>query len=121
MTFDEWIEITDGYAHEKIADILSVTLRQVRRYRAGTMPAAFRRLLEYECRGHVPGAPWRAWRVGHDGLLYAPDLARGFTPYDLKTLHWLQQAATWRDARARVAQVTLNRCLAPLPAPSLQQ
>lgn len=58
-----------------------------------------------QLRGELParaGPAWRGWRFGHEGLLYAPDLRRGFSAGDLRELHWLQQSAEWREARTRL-------------------
>jgi len=103
-TLDEWTAITDGVSEREILRVTRVNRTTLMRWRAGRarMPYATQLLLRIHFRGELPprGALWRAWRIGHDGLLYAPDLARGFSPTDLYQLHWLQQSAAWRAALA---------------------
>jgi hypothetical protein len=105
-TLDDWTAITDGVSESAILQLARVNPRTLKRWRAGLsrMPHATALLLRMVFKGELPprGTLWRGWAIGHDGLLYAPDLARGFTPGDLYTLHWLKQTEAWRTARAAV-------------------
>lgn len=107
-TLDSWTEITDGVSDAAILHLLRVSPKTLTRWRAGTfqMPHAAQELCRITFRGLLPprGSLWRNWAIGHDGLLYAPDLARGFTPADLYQLHWLMQGRAWRTARATLSE-----------------
>jgi hypothetical protein len=55
---------------------------------------------------------WAGWRIGHDALLYPPGYGRGLTPGQVASIHWLEQCAAWRTARADLA--------APLPEAAIR-
>ena len=97
-----------GVPAQVLAGLTGVDRTTATRWKLGRarMPRAARELVAMHLDGALgprAGATWSGWTWGHDGLLYAPDLKRGFSPTDLYELHWLQQAATWRSARARAA------------------
>lgn len=116
-TLDEWVAVTDGVSERAVAEVAGVARTTVARWRNGQsrMPHATRVLLRIHFKGELPpraGALWAGWRIGHDALLYAPDLARGFTPADLYTLHWLKQSHAWREARRATTARAADRALA---------
>lgn len=101
MDFDAWFDLADGLDVHQVAAVCNVHRTTALRWRQGNapVPAWARRVLALEVKKQLP-APWQAWRVGRDGLLYAPDLKRGFLASDLYQLHWLQQSQAWRLAGA---------------------
>ena len=107
LTLDEWLAFSDGLSDAALLRVLQVHRTTLNRWREGRgrIPHAARELLRIVAKGELPprGTLWRGWALGHDGLLYAPDLARGFSPADLYELHWLKQSDAWRAARAQVA------------------
>lgn len=101
-------ELFGVFSVRDILSICQVNRKTAQRWKAGThrIPYASRELLRFALEGTIPpnaAGAWPAWRFGHDGLLYAPDLTRGFTPEDLRQLHWLQQGARFMAAQHRAA------------------
>lgn len=106
LTLDEWTAFSDGVSERALRQILGVHRTTLKRWRAGRtrIPHAARELARIHFQGALSpmaGAQWAGWRFGHDGLLYAPTLKRGFSPSDLYALSWLAQSESWRQARAR--------------------
>lgn len=101
VTFDDWSELTDGYDIPVIAALCKMHRTTVKRWRTRGVPYTVKKFLRAELHGELPGDAWRGWRIGRDGLLYPPDMRRGFSPGEVKTLHWWQQLAAWRQAGAR--------------------
>lgn len=106
LSLDDWLEFSDGVSDRALLRALRVHRTTLKRWRAGRarIPHAARELAKIHFQGSLPpmaGAAWAGWRFGHDGLLYAPTLKRGFSASDLYELHWLLQSASWRQARAR--------------------
>lgn len=116
-SLDDWSEITDGVSDAALLQLLRVNRTTLTRWRDGRarMPHAAQELCRITFRGKLPprGTLWQGWSIGHDGRLYAPDLARGFTPADLHQLHWLMQTRAWKDARAETFR---KACAAPSPS-----
>lgn len=107
----------DGIAPAVLAEWLGVHPWTVVRWERGQSPApvAAIRLAAFMARGELPpraGALWAGWRIGHDGLLYAPGFGRGLTPGQVASVHWLEQCSTWRTARLDLA--------APLPETAIR-
>lgn len=98
----------DGIAPSILAAWCGVDPWTVTRWERGTSraPLSAVRLVGMLARGELPpiaGPMWSGWRFGHDGLLYAPGWARGFTAGQVASIHWLEQVSTWRTARADLA------------------
>lgn len=104
LSLDDWLEFSDGLSEQALLGIVRVHRTTLLRWRAGRgrIPYAARELVRIVVKGELPprGTLWRQWSIGHDGLLHAPDLSRGFSPSDLYALHWLKQSQAWRQARA---------------------
>jgi hypothetical protein len=111
ITIDEWHELAAGASVAEVAQLAEVHRTTAARWRInGRVPRAVTRLLQIDLLGWLPpcaGPAWCGWRFGRDGLLYAPDLARGFGPDEIRGLVWLMQVESWRVARARVAVTDL--------------
>ena len=107
ITLDQWHEAATAAPLEEIARVAGVHRTTAARWRiTGRVPRAVTALLKYHFHGSLPpcaGPAWSGWRFGHDGLLYAPDLAQGFDPNEIRCLVWFRQVESWRDARARLA------------------
>jgi len=112
ISIDEWHDLTAGASVAEVAQLAEVHRTTAARWRiTGRVPRAVTRLARIHLLGWLPpcaGPAWRGWRFGHDSLLYAPDLARGFGPDEIRGLVWLMQMESWRTARARVAVTDLE-------------
>ena len=114
ITLDEWHERAAGASEPEAARIAQVHRTTAARWREhGRIPYAARALLRIHLEGALPpcaGPGWQGWRFGNrDGLLYAPDLKRGFDARDLYQLHWLMQMDAWRAAGAQMLQRSEER------------
>lgn len=118
----DYEELADGASDSRVANITHTNRCTVNRWRrSGRLPWCAARTLAAELHGAPPilaGPGWARWRFRRDGLLYAPDLARGFSPGDLYQLHWLQQGASWRTAQALRCADPGEVTLPPQPAPA---
>lgn len=98
MEFIELRRLTDSIGVHAAARRFGVDPRTVRRWLKGeTRPRAdLATLTRLEARLSlglldVHGRGWKGWRLCPDGLLYAPDLAQGFTQGDVRALPVLGQ------------------------------
>jgi hypothetical protein len=93
---DQRADLFGLYSPDQIAAIVQVNRTTAARWKSGQvkMPWSARELLRIVAEGALPpsaSSDWARWRFGRDGLLYAPDLKRGFSAMDLRQLHVLQQ------------------------------
>jgi len=105
IPLDTWIELAAGASVAELAQLAQVHRTTAARWRVtGHVPHAVTQLARFHFHGSLPpcaGPSWRGWRFCRDGLLYAPDLARGFGPDEIRSLVWFLQWETWRAAAAQ--------------------
>lgn len=100
VSFDDWSELTDGYDYPAIAALCKTHRTTVIRWRSRGVPYLVQCFLRSRLHGELLDPAWSGWRI-QDGLLFPPDMRRGFSPGEVKTLHWWQQLEAWRQAGAR--------------------
>ena len=112
-----------GTSAEQIAGICRVNRTTAMRWKQGRarMPFAAFALVQQSIEGFLPpGGAWSGWRFGRDGRLYAPDLARGFTPEHIRQLDVLLPMFSWsaelRAMQARALDMINARRGRVLPA-----
>lgn len=102
-----------GYSVAELARIAYVDRSTASRWKSGRarVPGAALALVRQHFEGELgprAGPDWRGARFGHDGLLYLPDMRRGFSAADLRQLHWLLQSQEWRTAKRLVNERELE-------------
>lgn len=105
---DQRAELFGIVSTPEIVEICQVNRTTAMRWKAGLarIPYAARELIRHALEGDLPqpaARAWPGWRFGRDGRLYAPDLKRGFSPEDLRALHWLQQQHRYMERLHRAA------------------
>lgn len=93
----EDLELLHGSA-EHLADLLGCSVRQARRYRAGTLPLPepSRRLLKLLRNGDLSsllGSAWAGFSFSRDGLLFVPGWANGMRPEQIRAMFYGYQEA----------------------------
>jgi transcriptional regulator with XRE-family HTH domain len=95
-----------GISIGELAELAGVNRSTASRWKNGKsrIPAAVLRLVEFRLFGElepVLGAAWRGWRIGRDGLLYAPGWRRGFEPGEILAMPYLYGQISALNARVR--------------------
>jgi hypothetical protein len=81
-----------GITTSEAAKVCDIHIKTARRYqKENSWPLRLRRLVLLHG-GMLSQEGWEGWQIhAADNKLYCPDLKYGFTPSDVKSLHYLKQ------------------------------